>query len=753
MFSNITIAGLLTTLLNLGIIIIKLFLLYLILQISSKIILWVYRSFIVPVFERRAYFFKYEKDVWYFESFRKLLWIFKLGRNKEWAIYKTLIGYVARSKFADNQDDAANDIYTVGYFGRERIGQAKFIDGVCKIILRRTNAQGDEFNDNDPVGYIDKTGKVFKYYKDRESLLKGKKLKCAEYIGQCELPERYKKKYYTTNGEENDDDTLPLITDERKVEFKKDGSANLSNDELPKFPIFGDTWFFFRENYPKKKKVKTICLKSNGSIPDGKKRFKALGWRILNVFAYPWDFKRLGWGYGNCKEDFWRSPIKEKDNGIRLIARAGAALLLIEYQGFLDYEDEKVRENKKGLAATAILSLCLYILLFPLLWKLSTFHLWFPFLGSMLSGVLAMTLMFFLLWVIPVHLFRLIMLDTTPRFERFLEMLNNNSGVISWMTALICVSVLGLISSIFLLSNPFFPLFFSALVAIFVNRMAYKQKQWPIDDPFNGSNKSDETEDEDSLDDTKEDIIYKEHKVALNTPTKNLFLKVKIPFTEKSVKDLRLKNPFRQSFSGKTYSQVAAGMINADITDSFVHLSKLKFLKSRINNYARKMNMSFIEKAQFIIAFAQPDNVTYEYDEKCEELLIEKNIIHSSLLEGENGGFKEYCRFPTESLFDKRGDCDCHAALAAGILSSCGIKSCYIIGNVNDGTGHAAIGIECSDELVRFIGQQNSFIDKQTNTRFLYVETTEKNSKIGDVPNGFEKMIEGNDISIIYPLK
>lgn len=745
MFANTSISDLLMTIASLGQLVIKLLLLYFIWVILS----WIIRTFVIPFFERRAYFYKYSFDIWYFEKFRKFLWVFKWGRNKRWAIHRTLIGYVTRKAFRDNQDDASNDIYTVGYFGRERIGQAKFINGVCNIILRKTNAQGDEFNDNDPVGYIDKTGKIFKYFMNRKAMLNGDKLKTPVFIGQCEDPRLLKKKEYKTKGEESDDATLPHITDVRSIEAEEEG-----------MPRLGDTWFSFRENYPDNKNetgvVKTICLKSSGAVPDGRKRPVGLGlWRYLQVFAFPWDYKRLAWGYGYCKEDFLRMPLKENDNGIRLINRAGAALLLIEQEGFLDYEDEKVRDNRKGMAATALLSLCMYYLGFYWLWlAVNSFEI-FPFLGTMLSRIAGMVLLFFFIWLV-IHTLRKVLFDITPRFERFLEMLNRNTGVIGWVSFILGLSFAGLCFSFFIIAYPFAALFFCTFVAALVNRVAFKQRKWEVDDPFKKRRKEDDDHREDDNEDDEpipaDDLEIREYKWHLSSAIKSIQNKFELQFSRNNMVELRLQNPFRQHWTGENYAARVVSMIQDEFNKPGLH-SKIRAAKARLNKIAADEDLSYLDKIHLIVSFSQPPNLEYEFDHECLELVVDRQSIPSELLENPESsdsdkGFKEYCRFPTESLYDKRGDCDCHAAITAALLAACGITSCYITGNVNDGTGHAAVGVECTSELLRFMKHNNYFLDYETGIKFLYVETTGSQSKIGDIPAGFENMLNGKEMQI-----
>lgn len=718
-------------LLNLGQLIAYLVLFY----IAWVILSWIYRTLIIPLFERRAYFYKYSFSIWYFERLRKFLFI-KLGLNKRWAIHRSLIGYVARRTFSDNQNATANDIYTVSFFGRERVGQAKFIDGVCKIILRKTNSQGDEFNNNDPVGYIDSSGKVYKYYLDRNALLKGIKLAQPVFIGQCEFPVKSKKQEYNTRGEEEDFATLPYITDERNIEITDEKNITL-----------GDTWFSFHENHPGEKKVKTSCFKSSGAVPDGRKRFVGLGfWRYLQVYPFPWDFKKLAWGYGYCKEDFLRTPLKENDNEIRLIARAGAALLLIEKEGFLEYEDEITREEKKGLAATAIVSLCLYFIAFSSLWTAIDSGLLFPFLGGFISKIAAMIICFFMIWF-SVHFLRLFF-DSRPSIERFLEMTNHNTGTTGWNKWIITVSIAGLLSSFLITGYPLFALFLCTLIAFMVNRIAFKQKKWEIQDPRKGEGGTDEMENHE-VDPGEDDFEIKKYSWTTNTAIKKLNNYFEIPLSKSKIKEWRLANPFRYSqIRFGSYNDTVKEMISDEFFRDDMH-SYIKAAKYQLEKIAEKEHLSYIDKVHLLISFAQSPNISYEDDCKCDELMINPESIPSDLLVDD--GFAEYCRYPSETLFDKRGDCECHAAITAALLAACGITSCLITGQVNDGGYHAAIGVEITPEISGFL-KSNNFFYHPSGICFMYVETTSP-AIIGEVPDGFEKMIHGEDtrLTVVNP--
>ena len=89
---NITIEQLLENLKYYGELIIKIFLLYIIVRISSALVVWFWRTLIVPIFKKRAYFYYYQNDGFYSEE--RPLGLFRRIRNVRWTIRTKLVGYV-----------------------------------------------------------------------------------------------------------------------------------------------------------------------------------------------------------------------------------------------------------------------------------------------------------------------------------------------------------------------------------------------------------------------------------------------------------------------------------------------------------------------------------------------------------------------------------------------------------------------------------------------------------------------------------
>lgn len=702
------------------------------LYFASYIIRWIWRSLLLPIFQRRAYFrLLPDDDVFYLESPLRILW-FRLNRNKRWALKDSEVGYVARSSGAHNQDQNTNDIYFTGYGMKERIGQAKVREDakygrICEIICKLRNSEGDEFNNNPPVGFINQKGEVYKYFANRDAAINEKRLEEPMLIGYARSPQKGKRELFKTNGERTDAEVVPYI------------ESTSADDE----------WLFFQKR--KKNKVKARYINSSNGII-GKISLWAGGWRVLHAHLHPdSDRKCRPWGVGYAVEDFWRG-FNGDSKGYGLDARAVAALLLAEVEGFVPREDERLRDDRKGLAPTALISLICYLLSFP------SFDHWkgienvFPFMGPELSKVAMLILLFFAIWILIFHTIRMLLYNTTDKFESFLNKLNDNVGSTGLNTLLIVICSFGLYFSTRLIDYTFFPIFLASLVAIVINRVVFLQHKWEIENPLE---KTDEADDDKHDADGDE---FVEHDVLLTTALSDLRLKFKIAYEAEKLKALRRANPFRKG-NTSNYSQEVCDMVQRELNGKLY--SKLEVVSGYVKQFALKNSLSYVETISLILKIAQPNNIAYIHDSDSKELLPQPDepqpdsslLINSTEGEGVNG-YREYCRYPSETLHDKRGDCDCHAALAVGLLSACGIRCCYLTGETDDETGHAALGIEATAPLLAFVSSNNSF--SYQGRHFIYVEATGQDCRIGEIPVGFGTMLQNKDNSsyaIIEPFE
>lgn len=757
---NISISQLLENLKYYGELILKIFLLYILLRISSAILAWIWRSVILPLFHKRAYFYYYQNDGFYDEE--RPLGLFRRIRNIRCTIRDKMVGYVEKNR--GDIDGAFDHIIYLKSHGRGPVGGAIYTDGVCKIYLNEYDKEGGcTPNLDKPVGFID-NGKIYKYYADRESWLRNDPLDTPDFIGDCECPSTdwFGCRTKTTKGEKPDEDTLPYITEERLDSDTRDG--------------FKDSWSFFRWNWYLLKKVWTEQMNNGRSVQDGKTFYAIFSsklWRFLHVYPTGWDNKAMAWGYGYCTED-WRNPFKKNDDhGTPMICRAAAALLLARYEGFVLDPDEIPQQEKKGPIPTILLSFCLYLLLFPFFQQIAK-CLVFPFMGIMLNETVILSLLFFILWLFIVHPIRCLCMERTDTFESFLEKLNINVGVTGWMAWLVIISVCGIIASIFWIDYEYFPIYFCALTTFALNWAVYNARRWPIegwggrlfkggeyhgDDRTEGCRKKQDAQKREENNSNKSGLVKDEdikdgeerkQEATLHTPTQSLEFKESLFFNKEKLMELRKVNPSRRSPNGMFeggYSKTAASMVEAEIKSRNGEgdiYSKVNRMATLINAFAFKHQLSCIEKIHLIMELCQPQNIQYEFEKNCEELMIENH--NTGILTKDHTRYEDYCRYPTETLFDKRGDCDCHAALAGALFGACGFGCCYLVGNT-ESAAHAALGLEIIEDL-SVLKQFSEAVFTKGEKDYLYVETAGK-CRIGHVPEGFEEVLEGE----FYPIE
>lgn len=138
-----------------------------------------------------------------------------------------------------------------------------------------------------------------------------------------------------------------------------------------------------------------------------------------------------------------------------------------------------------------------------------------------------------------------------------------------------------------------------------------------------------------------------------------------------------------------------------------------------------------LDKLQFALDFAQEPNIKYMLDEQSWGIECAK----------------EYMRFPEEVLFDKEGDCDCKSSLTAALFLCMGYKVIFLL---SAKLKHAAIGVECRDELwIQQIQTQHpeDVVLMHNGTRYLYCETTGNGFRIGQIKENesikdFETILE-----------
>jgi hypothetical protein len=95
----------------------------------------------------------------------------------------------------------------------------------------------------------------------------------------------------------------------------------------------------------------------------------------------------------------------------------------------------------------------------------------------------------------------------------------------------------------------------------------------------------------------------------------------------------------------------------------------------------RNLRLSPLDRIESTLQLCQPPNIEYEYDDS-----------RKSVCDFAGKVIADYWRYPLETLYDRHGDCDCHAILAASLFYTLGYDCCVLAVETDAGS-HLSIGV------------------------------------------------------------
>ena len=426
---------------------------------------------------------------------------------------------------------------------------------------------------------------------------------------------------------------------------------------------------------------------------------------------------------------------KEKPNRFTVTARAGGFLLL--YRGRQpkpvseDAMDDRLTWKDTALPATVIFTFIYCLFFLTGMGKAS-----FPALGEQIGFTTAMLAVYFAIWAI----LRQVKIESSldgKSFDDFLMLIDRNTGVGGLNNWIILASSAALLVSIYIYGSDFVPLQAAILIGTWINRKYITREPWELSDADDEEETRlpDWTDDDDDDDDDEDDedsddndngdgdsdgsdneSVERHYIWSLDSVYYQLRGDMTLSFNPEKIAKLRANNPFRLNPN-------KGHMANArDLFESCKNNKKVHQVLTYIDSLIRKKKLGELERMQFILDFVQKPNIEYEFDEKCDEI----------------GNLLDYARYPDETMYDRRGDCDCKAALAAILFKEAGYKTAYVT-TVN----HAAIAVAFKNKQA---SELVSMADKSllTNDGYVYFfcETTGDGFKIGDLGGTTKEAIE-----------
>lgn len=201
-----------------------------------------------------------------------------------------------------------------------------------------------------------------------------------------------------------------------------------------------------------------------------------------------------------------------------------------------------------------------------------------------------------------------------------------------------------------------------------------------------------------------------------------------VDVTEHKVVTGTVKMIFTWKFEGQTYSAVWTtdytyynnyqnSNVDRSPTTYNQRMSFINYTSNTVGIFADYLKehsegMSDERRANYVLAFVQ-QCIEYQYDSDfC--------------------GKSEYWKYPYETLYDGRGDCEDTTILYCALMKSMGYDSAMLlyVGEEYVGKGHAAAGVALE-------GISGSYYEKN-GKRYYYCETTAEGYKVGDKAQGYD---------------
>jgi hypothetical protein len=255
-------------------------------------------------------------------------------------------------------------------------------------------------------------------------------------------------------------------------------------------------------------------------------------------------------------------------------------------------------------------------------------------------------------------------------------------------------------------SLTLFPLAASGFVAFFILRLRASPEPWRVAPRYRDAPLP-HVLDQGPPDD---DVCTEKYTWCFQGINQNRDFETEVHIRRENVRAARAANPFASSAhfdrceAGR--SIVLTGEAANEVHQAAYALRKL----------AQDWKLTEYEELQNTLEFVQ--TIQYKLDEESLDRLKNAPL-----------GIAEYWRYPIETLFDRNGDCDCKAILAAALFRLTGFRALLLV-SFDPAIAHAAVAVEVGED----IPEAPFFRDKE-GRRYYFCETTARSWEIGERPS------------------
>ena len=381
---------------------------------------------------------------------------------------------------------------------------------------------------------------------------------------------------------------------------------------------------------------------------------------------------------------------------ITLEARAAAFAAMYNQDG--EAYSEHLASSAYSWKDTALFTSVVYALVFLVIYFVNVGILEYPLLGNDFKAILIFTAFFFVFWAL-VRACKIFSIESGRSWQPFFNLFNKSLGLKKVDLFILILSFIALPLSFFKFDMDFIPLFLALLLGTGINRMLGRNgRKWDVANPLAPDQ---DDADEEELYDKKTSLLNKPEgdvpveynwKLQPFDSAAELEFQVAFWYDREQVDSQRLMNPFYMENPHQ-------------IDPPFPHL-------------AGKYGLTEADRLQQVLDFVQ-QAIAYVKDD--ESKTISKPYI--------------YVRFPDETLFDREGDCNCKAFLAASMYYMMGLDVVYASSTT---LGHTVIGVKLGQEILDACGIEagNDNVLEYNNQRYILCETTHGGFRIGQTAEG-----------------
>ena len=379
---------------------------------------------------------------------------------------------------------------------------------------------------------------------------------------------------------------------------------------------------------------------------------------------------------------------------------------------------EFFKDQPYGWGDTALLTSFIYTILFLVLYTVNTAILQMPLLGDDIAAVSILIAFYYVLWAL-VRLVKIDSIETSNSFQKRLDLFNKNLGLSVSNYTIIVLCIISIYFSLTVYDFDFIPLIWAIMWGVIVNmQLKGANAKWLISTTFN--EKNDEEDDGEEIKNPPGDISRTyEWELDHTYSTQRLHGSLTLYFTGQEMADVRQCNPFFAQRKDKSDKEYILDMFNF-LKEHKRFLARTKYIAKYIHDTIVKNNLTPIDEIQFTLDFVQEPNITFVKNENC------KVVNH----------YKDYIRYPDETLYDKEGDHNSKSLLAAALFCTMGHNVMYLTSRKYQ---HAAIGIEVRAQEVEN-GWYGSDIEekiiRENGKCYIYCETTGDRFRIGKTIDG-----------------